>query len=203
VAVTEPVVPTLALAKAVDTRLVTVKVPVVEPAGMDATRGTAAPASEMLRAIVAPPAGAGPVRVIVHVLVPVAGTVGGHCTEEIVITADKITFTLCEPPPYEAVTDPLWFALRLPVLIAKDPVVAFAETVTDPGTVSPDSPVLLRLTGAPLPPAAFDSVTVQFPLAFAPNVVGLHCSEERTTGASKDSIKETDVPLYVAVTVAF
>jgi hypothetical protein len=196
--------PMLALDTAVDNRLVTVKTPVVEPAGIDATRGTAAPASEMLRAIVAPPAGAGPVRVIVQVLVPLAGSVDGlHCTEETVITADRVIFTLCEPPPYDAVTDPLWFALRLPVVIANDPVVAFAGTVTDPGAVSPDNPVLLRLTTTPLAPAALDSVTVQFALAFAPNVVGLHCSEERTAGASKDSVKETDVPLYVAVTVAF
>jgi hypothetical protein len=88
------------------------------------------------------------------------------------------------------------------VLIANDPVVAFAATVTDPGTVSPDNPVLLRLTTAPLDPAAFDSVTVQFPLAFAPNVVGLHCSEEMTTGASKDSSVDRDVPLYAALTFA-
>ena len=99
--------------------------------------------------------------------------------------------------------EPFWSALNAPVLIPNDPVVAFAATVTDPGTVSPDRPVLIRLTTAPPPPAAFDSVTVQFPLAFAPNVVGLHCSEEMITGASKDSIVDSAVPLYVAVTFAF
>ena len=99
--------------------------------------------------------------------------------------------------------EPFWSALKAPVVIPNDPVVAFAATVTEPGTVRPDKPVLLRLTTAPLAPAAFDSVTVQFPLAFAPNVVGLHCSEDITTGASKDSFVESDAPLYVAVTFAF
>jgi hypothetical protein len=141
---------------------------------------------------------------MVQVLVPFAGSIGGlHCKEAIAIPTDNVILTLCEPPPYDAVTDPLWFALRLPVLIPNDPVVAFAATVTEPGIVSPDSPVLLRLTTAPPDPAAFDSVTVQFPLPFAPSVVGLHCSEEIPTGASRDSVKEAEVPLYVAVTIAF
>jgi hypothetical protein len=69
------------------------------------------------------------------------------------------------------------------VLIGNAPVVAFAATVTDPGTVSPANPVLLKFTTAPPAPAAFDRVTVQVPFAFAPNVVGMHCSEEITAGA--------------------
>jgi len=64
-------------------------------------------------------------------------------------------------------------------------VVAFAATVTDEGTVKPDSPVLLKLTTAPLDPAAFDKVAVQLLLAFAPNVVGLHCSEEMTVAVAR------------------
>ena len=96
--VTEPVL--LALATAVDKRLVTVKVPVVEPAGTDATRGTAAPGSDRLSARVAPPAGAGPERVIVQVLVPFTGSTAGlHCTEETTIAVDRVRFTLCDAPP--------------------------------------------------------------------------------------------------------
>jgi hypothetical protein len=87
------------------------------------------------------------------------------------------------------------------VLIVNDPVVAFAATVTDAGTVSPERPVLLSVTTAPVDPADFDNVTVQVPLAFAPNEVGLHCSEERTPGAAKDNTEVCDVPLYVAVTL--
>ena len=81
--------------------------------------------------------------------------------------------------------EPFWLVLKTPVLIPNDPVVAFAATVTDPGTVSPDNPALLRLTTAPLDPAAFDSVTVQLALALAPNVVGLHCSELITAAVAR------------------
>jgi hypothetical protein len=56
------------------------------------------------------------------------------------------------------------------VLIANVPVVALATTVTDAGIVSPGRPVLVTLTTAPPDPAAFDSVTVQLPLAFGPTV---------------------------------
>ena len=99
--------------------------------------------------------------------------------------------------------EPFWFPLRLPVLIPNDPVVAFAATVTEPGTVSPESPVLLRLTTAPLAPAAFDSVTVQFPLAFAPNVVGLHCSEEITVAVARLMFALCHIPPYAAVIEPF
>jgi hypothetical protein len=101
-----------------------------------------------------------------------------------------------------ATSEPLWSAVKVPVLITNDAVVAFAGTVTDAGTVSPGSPELLKVTTAPPDPAAFDSVTVQLPLAFAPKVAGLHCSEERTPGATKDIVEESDAPLYVAVTLA-
>jgi hypothetical protein len=87
-------------------------------------------------------------------------------------------------------------ALKAPVLIPNDPVVAFAATVTEPGTVSPDNPALLRLTTAPpaLAPAAFDSVTVQLALALAPNVVGLHCSEETTAAVARLIFTFCDAP---------
>jgi hypothetical protein len=62
--------------------------------------------------------------------------------------------------------------------------------------------VLLKFTTAPADPAAFDRVTVQVPLAFAPNVVGLHCSAETTVAATNDMVDVCDVR-YVAVTVAF
>jgi hypothetical protein len=101
------------------------------------------------------------------------------------------------------VIEPFWSALNAPVLIPNDPVVAFAATVTDPGTVRPDRPVLLRLTTAPLPPAAFDSVTVQFPLAFAPSVVGLHCSEEITVAAARLMFAVCHMPPSAAVIEPF
>ena len=98
---------------------------------------------------------------------------------------------------------PFWSVLTAPVLIGNDPVVAFAATITDPGIATLVRPVLLRLTAAPPDPAAFDSVTVQLPLAFASKVVRLHCRDEITGSASKDTVVESNVPLYVAVTVTF
>ena len=89
------------------------------------------------------------------------------------------------------------------MLIPKDPVAAFAATVTDPGTVNPESPVLLTLTTAPPDPAAFDSVTVQFPLAFAPNVVGLHCMDVITVDATKLMFAVCHTPPYAAVIEPF
>jgi hypothetical protein len=81
-----------------------------------------------------------------------------------------------------------------PVLIGNDAVAAFGGTVTDAGTVSPGRPVLVKLTTAPADPAAFDSVTVQVPLAFAPNVVGLPCSDETTIAVTTLMFTLCDAP---------
>ena len=99
--------------------------------------------------------------------------------------------------------EPFWSALKAPVLMPNDPVVAFAATVTDPGTVNPDKPVLLRFTTAPFDPAAFDSVTVQFALAFDPNVVGLHCSDVITAAVARLIFAVCQMPPYATVIVPF
>jgi len=141
----------------------------------------------------------------VTVQVPLAfapKVVGLHCSEEITAAVARVMFTVCEPFAYVAVNEPLWSPAKIPVLITNDAVVAFAGTVTDAGKVIPESPELLKVTTTPPDPAAFDRVTVQLPVAFAPMVAGLHCSEERTPGAAKDTVEESDAPLYVAVTLA-
>ncbi len=89
------------------------------------------------------------------------------------------------------------------MLTVNGPVVEPAVTVTVAGTVSAGNPLLLKVTNTPLPEAAFDSVTVQLLLAFAPNVVGLHCSDEITVAAARLIFTFCDVPLYVAVNVPF
>jgi len=185
-------------------KVLMVKVAVVEPAVTVATRGTEMFDRVVLSPTIIPPEGAEAVRVIVQALLALEPSVAGlHCREEIVVTAVRLILTLCEVPLYAAVTVPLWLAPNAPVLIGNDPVVAFAATVTVPGIVSPGNPVLLTLTTAPTAPAALDSVTVQLPLAFAPNVVGLHWREETTVAAAKEMVDVRDVPLYTAVTVAF
>jgi hypothetical protein len=89
------------------------------------------------------------------------------------------------------------------VLTVNGPVVEPPVTVTDAGTVNADSPLLLNVTVTPLPDAAFDSVTVQLLLAFAPKVVGLHCSDEITVATARLIFTLCDVPLYAAVSVPF
>jgi hypothetical protein len=68
-------------------------------------------------------------------------------------------------------------------------------TVTLAGTPSADNPLLLRVTTAPLGGAAFDSVTLQLLLAFAPKVAGLHWSADNTAVAAKLKFTVCEAPL--------
>jgi hypothetical protein len=136
-----------------------------------ALRGTATFGNWVLKAAMVRSEEAGTMGPIVHgPLLSDPSVVELHCMDEVVVGPDRLKFTLFEPPPYEAVTEPLWLVLKLPVLIANEPATALVATVTDAGTVRPARPVLLKLTTAPPGPAACDSVTVQLPLAFGPNV---------------------------------
>jgi hypothetical protein len=81
------------------------------------------------------------------------------------------------------------------VVTVNGPVVDPAVTVTEAGTASPIKPLLLKTTGAPPLGAAFDSVTVQLLLAFAPSVVGLHCRSESTAADARLRFRVFDVPL--------
>ena len=80
-------------------------------------------------------------------------------------------------------------------------VVAAAATVTDAGTVKA---ALLSEIAIVAPPvgAALLKVTVQVLEAFGPRLVGLHASEDTTTGATRLTVAFAELPLYVAVTVA-
>ncbi len=64
------------------------------------------------------------------------------------------------------------------------PVVTPAATVIDAGTVSVVF-VLVSVTNAPPVGAAFVNVTVHVLDPFGPKLVGLHESDETTTGATK------------------
>jgi hypothetical protein len=81
-------------------------------------------------------------------------------------------------------------------------VVAAAATVTDAGTVKA---ALLSEIAIAAPPvgAALLSVTVQVLEAFGPRLVGLHASEETTTDGDRVMVAVAELPLYVAVTIAF
>jgi len=168
--------------------------PVIVVAGTITDPGTVKPFRLVLPTLtIAPPDPAACDSVTMQLpLVFDPSVVGLHCSEETAVGTDRVILALCDAPPYDAVMEPLWLALRIPVVIGKDPVVEFAATVTLDGIVSPERPELLRLTTAPPDPAACDSVTVQLPLPFDPNVVGLHCRAEITPGvtAVKDTVAD-------------
>ena len=75
-------------------------VPVAEPAGTDAARGTASPGSVLLNAMNAPPEGAAPESVTVQVLLVFELSVEGlHCNDVMPVTPVRLILTLCEAPP--------------------------------------------------------------------------------------------------------
>ena len=80
-------------------------------------------------------------------------------------------------------------------------VVAAAGTVTDAGTLKA---VLLLLSDTLAPPvgAGCVRVTVQVLDAFCPRLVGLHTSDDTSTGATRLTVALAELLLYVAVTVA-
>jgi hypothetical protein len=89
--------------------------------------------------------------------------------------------------------------------MVNEAVVAFAATLTELGTVSPDRPDdFVKVTEAPELGAAVDSVTAQVLLAFDASVVGLHCTEEtvEVAEATSDTANVCAVLLALAVTVA-
>jgi hypothetical protein len=80
------------------------------------------------------------------------------------------------------------------VLAVNGPVVEPAVTITVAGTVNDDRPLALKATETPPVPAAFDRVTIQLLLAFAPKVAGVHCSEEITVAAVRLTSTLCDEP---------
>ena len=90
---------------------------------------------------------------------------------------------------------PFWSVPTAAVLTVNGPVVDPGVTVTLAGTVSAESPLLLSATTAPPAGAAWDSVTVQLLLAFAPSVGGVHWSEEMDVGAVREIVAVCELPL--------
>jgi hypothetical protein len=89
----------------------------------------------------------------------------------------------------------------LAVVALKVADVAAAVTVTDAGTVSV-ALVFVSVTNAPPAGATFVNVTVQVLEALCPRLVGLHASDDTSTGATRLIVVFAEVLLYVAVTVA-
>ena len=77
-----------------------------------------------------------------------------------------------------------------------------AGTRTEGGTVNVPGAVLARVTVAPEPEAAFDSVTVQVVEALAARLVATHCSEETVRVETSEMVTGLEDPFMEAVTVA-
>ena len=93
----------------------------------------------------------------------------------------------------------LWSVATAPVLTLNAADVRPAVTVTDAGTVKVAF-VLVRVTTALPAGAAFVSVAVQLPDAFAPRLAG-QASDDTSTGATRFTVALAELPLNVAVMV--
>ena len=89
----------------------------------------------------------------------------------------------------------------MPAVAVKVPETLAAATVTAAGTERATLPLLTAMA-APPDGATLVSVTVHVLLAAEVRLLGLHVSEATLTGATKESDANTEVALYVAVTVA-
>jgi hypothetical protein len=140
---------------------VAVTVPVVWPAEIVTLAGTVMVALLLETVTLAPPDGAGAVKVIVQLADPGAATVPGeHETDESCTAAVRLKLTVLAVRPVPAVTMAVWLELTWPAVAVKPAEVWPEGTVTLAGTVR--FPLLLtRGTANPPPGAAEVSVTVQ------------------------------------------
>jgi hypothetical protein len=89
----------------------------------------------------------------------------------------------------------------VPALAVKGALVELAGTTTEAGTVRVE--LLEERVTVSLPvKSAFVSVTVQEVLPLDPMLLGVHCTEDRVTGACKVMVEVAEAPLRVAVMVA-
>ena len=163
--------------------VVTVKFADVAAAGTVTDAGTVSFALEFERVTLAPPAGAGWVRVTVQVLEELAPMPAGlQVNDETSTVAARFTVVLAELLLSVAVTVALELLLMAAVVTVKFADVAAAGTVTDAGTVK----VALeseRVTLAPPAGAAWVSVTVQVLEEFCPRLLGLQANADTWIGA--------------------
>jgi len=89
----------------------------------------------------------------------------------------------------------------VPVVALNVPVVIPPATVTDVGTVTAVW-LLVKPTAAPPAGAALVKVIVHIPAAFGPKLAG-QANEDTCTGEPKLIVTLLELPLYVAVIVAF
>jgi hypothetical protein len=156
----------------------------------------------LVRETLAPPVGAGWVKVTVQVLEAFCPRlVGLQASEETRTGATRLRVVLAELLLYVAVMVALELLPMVVVVALKVAEVAAAETLTDAGTVRVEL-VFVRVTLAPPVGAGWVNVSVQVLEAFCPRLVGLQASEETRTGATRLRVALAELLLYVAVMVA-
>jgi hypothetical protein len=182
--------------------VVALKVAVVAAAATVTDAGTVSVVLVLVSTTDAPPVGVALLSVTVQVLEAFGPRVVGlHASDDTSTDAERVMVAVAELPLYVAVTVALWLLGMAVVVALKVAVVAVAATVTDAGTVSVVL-VLVSVTDAPPVGAALLSVTVQVLEAFGARVVGLHASDDTSTGATRPIAAFAELPVYVAVTVA-
>ena len=129
----------------------------------------------LVRVTLAPPVGAGWLKLTVQVLEELGPRlVGTQASEETVADGVRVMVVLAEVPLYVAVTVALWELEIVAAVAWKLAVVEPAPTVTDAGTVKPDVLLFDRVTTVPPLGAAMDSVTVQVEADPDVSVAGVH-----------------------------
>ena len=175
--------------------VVALNVAVVAAAATVTDGGTVSRALLLLSVTLAPPVGAACVNVTVHVLEAFCPRlVGLHVNEDTTTGATKLTVAFAELPLYVAVIVALWLLPIVVVVALNVAVVAPAATVTDAGTLKAVL-LLLSVTIAPPVGAACVNVTVHVLEAFCPKLVGLHPSDDITTGATRLTVAFAELPL--------
>jgi hypothetical protein len=157
--------------------VLTVKVPLVAPAGTVTLGGTVATAVLLLASVIsAPPVGAGPANVIVPVeLLPPKTLLGLSARED--SSGVTVSFAVWLPPLYVAVIVTAVLVATPVVLIVNVPVVAPAAIVTLAGTVAA---ALLLASVIAAPPVGAGPARVIVPVELLPpkTLLGLSARED-------------------------
>ena len=152
---------------------------------------------------VSPPAGAGLLRVTVHL--PDANDsseVIPHPSEVTVVGLPNAIVADALEPLSEAVRVAVWFAATVPVLAWKVALGDPPATFTVPGTVSVPDAVLPIVTVTPPAGAALLRVTVQVVEAFEFKLGAPHASDVTVVGDTREIVADVLEPFRDAVRVA-
>ena len=179
-----------------------VNAPVVAAAATVTLAGTVRLALLLVKAMVAPPVGAGPLKEKAQALVPgPVKAVGAHAKLVRVTGAFRVMVELAFPPLAAAVTVAVESLTMVPAVAVKVAVEAPAATVTETGAVSS---ALLDEMATRTPPAgaAVPAVMVQVLLAPELSDGGAHTREATVHGGARLREAVLELPFNAAVTTA-